>query len=262
MGKPISEKHAIDVASFIVVFERPFEANIIESLPGLHERLKSDYPSFSLTKSMQVSVTGNEVSQKVGVTSGGILQNLREDGRPIWTLRIEGNTIIVSCTDYKRWESISSKALDHIKAAIAFVNNDGNAVTSLIHQIVDRFVTANKDEYHINQVFNSQSPYLTGQALKAGTFWHVFQGWFDEKQELGGKLLNVLNLSTSENPANITLTTTIDHAAHLRFEPSKAIAELDDKFIRKAFDELHESNKAIIKQLLNQEQLKTIGLVQ
>lgn len=260
MGKPISEKHAIDVASFIVVFERPFEASIIDSLPGLHERLKSDYPTFNLTKTMEVNFTGSEFSQQMGISSGGLLQNLQPDGRPSWTLRLEGNTIVVSCTQYERWGDISSKALDHIKAAIDFVNDGSNAVSSLIHQIVDRFVTANKDEYDIGQVFNTQSQYLTGQALKAGKFWHVFQGWFEDKHEVGGKLLNVLNLSTAENPANITLTTTIDHAAHLRFEPSKAIGELDDKFIRKAFDELHESNKSIIRQLLTDDQLKAIKL--
>lgn len=260
MGKPISEKHAIDVASFIVIFERPFEANIIDSLPGLHERLKNDYPTFNLTKTMEVNFTGSEVNQKVDVTSGGVLQKLQDDGRPIWTLRVEGNAIVVSCAKYERWGDVSSKALDHIKAAIAFVNDDGNAVTSLIHQIVDRFVIAKKDEYNICQVFNTQSPYLTGQALNAGVLWHVFQGWFEDKQEFGGRLLNVLNLGTAENPANITITTTIDHTAHLRFESPKALEELDDKFIRKAFDELHESNKSIIKRLLNHDQLQAIGL--
>lgn len=260
MGKPISEKHAVDVASFIVVFERPFEKHTIDALPGLHERLKADYPTFNLTKTMEVNFTGSEVSQKMDITSGGVLQNLQPDGRPIWTLRVEGNAIVVSCTKYERWGDISSKALDHIKAAIAFVNNDSNAVTSLIHQIVDRFVTANKDEYDISQVFNTQSPHLTGQALKAGKFWHVFQGWFDDKKEFGGKVLNVLNLSTAENSGNITITTSIDHTAHLQFESPKAIEELDDKFIRKAFDELHESNKSIIRQLLNKDQLKAIGL--
>lgn len=259
MGKPISEKHAIDVASFIVVFERPFEANIIDSLSGLHERLKADYPNFNATSTVEVRVDGNNVSQQVKV-NGCLLQSLLPDGRPIWTLRVEGNAIVVSCTKYERWKDISSKALDHIKAAIAFVNNDSNAVASLIHQIVDRFVTANKDEYDISQVFNTQSPYLTGQALKSGKFWHVFQGWFDDKQEFGGKLLNVLNLSTSENPANITITTSIDHAAHLRFESPKALEKLDDQFIRKAFDELHECNKSIIRQLLTNDQLQTIGL--
>lgn len=260
MGQPISEKHAIDVASFIVFFEHPFEANIVDSLPGLHERLKADYPTFNLSKTMEVNLTGNEISQKVGVSSGGVFQKIREDGRPTWTLRVEGNTIVVSCTEYQRWNDISSKALDHIKAAIAFVKSDGNAVSSLIHQIVDRFVTANRDEYDISQVFNTQSPYLTGQALKAGKFWHVFQGWFDDKTELGGKLLNVLNLSTAENPANISITTTIDHAAHLRFNSPKALDELDDKFIRTAFDELHEANKSVIRQLLTNDQLKAIGL--
>lgn len=260
MGKPISEKHAIDVASFIVVFEYPFDANIISSLPGLHERLKADYPTFNLTKTMEVSITDSVVDKKLDVTSGGVLQNLLPDGRPSWTLRVEGNAIVVSCNEYKRWGDISSKALNHIKAAMDFVNDDNNAVSSLIHQTVDRFVTVNKDEYNISQVFNIQSPFLTGQALKAGKFWHVFQGWFEDKQSFDGKLLNVLNLSTAENPANTAITTTIDHAAHLRFLSPKAIEEFDDKFIRKAFDELHECNKSIIKQLLTNDQLNSIGL--
>ena len=259
MGIPISEKHAVDVASFIVVFEHPFDANIIGSLPGLHERLKSDYSNFTFTSSIEVRVEGDNVHQQIKA-NGCLLQSLLPDGRPSWTLRLENNTIVVSCTKYKRWVDISSKALDHISTAIAFVNNENNAVTSFIHQIVDRFVTTNKDEYDISQVFNTRSPYLTGQALKVGKFWHVFQGWFEDKQEFGGKLLNVLNLSTAETPATLTITTTIDHAAHLQFESPKTISELDDKFIRKAFDELHECNKSIIRQLLNNDQLKTIGL--
>ena len=70
----------------------------------------------------------------------------------------------------------------------------------------------------------------------------------------------MLNLITAENSGNITITTSNDHTAHLQFESPKAIEELDDKFLRKAFDELHESNKSIIRQLLNKDQLKAIGL--
>jgi len=261
MGIPISEKHAIDVASFIVVFERPFESSIINSLPGLHECLKADYPTFNLTNTMEVSITGDTLNQKVGITSGGVLQNLLPDGRPSWSLRVEGNVIVVECNEYKRWGDVSSKALNHLKTAINFVNDDNNAISSLIHQIVDRFVTINRSDYEISQVFNTKSPYLTEQALKSGLFWHVFQGWFEDKPELGNKLLNVLNISTSESPASPAITTTIDHAAHLRFPHSKAIKEFDDKVIRKAFDDLHECNKAIMKNLLNKDQLETIGLL-
>ena len=178
MGKPISEKHAIDAASFIVVFERPFEANVIESLRGLHELLKIDYPHFNPTNTMEVRVTGSEVSQQVGISSGCLLQNFRFDGRPSWTLRVEGNAIVVSCMEYDRWKDASNKALAHIKATLALVNNDTNAVVGVILQVVDRFVTANSDDYDIEQVFNIQSRYLTKQAFEAGKFWHIYQGWF------------------------------------------------------------------------------------
>ena len=115
MGKPISEKHAIEVASFIVVFERPFEANVIDSLPGLHERLKADYPNFNPTNTMEVRVDGDNVSQHIKA-NGCLLQNLLPDGRPSWTLRLEGNAIVVSCTKYDRWGDVSPKALAACRA--------------------------------------------------------------------------------------------------------------------------------------------------
>lgn len=258
MGKPISEKHAIDVASFIVLFERPFEAKVIDSLRGLHELLKADYPHFNPTTTMEVRVTGSEVNQQVGITSGCLLQNFRPDGRPSWTLRVEGNAIVVSCMEYDRWKGASNKALSHIKAALALVNNETNAIVGVILQVVDRFVTANGDDYHIEQVFNNQSRYLTKQALAAGKFWHVYQGWFDSVPELGGQLLNVLNLSTAEGPAG--LTTSIDHTANMQFQSPKASSELDDIFTPKVFGALHESNKAVIRDLLNIKQREAIKL--
>jgi len=258
MGKPISEKHAIEVASFIVVFEHPFEANIIAALPGLHAKLKGDYPVFNPTNTMEVRVEGADVSQNA-VLSGGLFQSLLPDRRPSWTLRVQDNTIVVSCTDYKRWGDVSTKALNHIKAAITFVNSETNAVSNVIYQIVYRFVADSQDKYNINQVFQVQSPYLTAQVVNAGRLWHVYQGWFEDKEKFNGKLLNVLNLSTAENPVGIT--TTIDHAAHLRFSSPKAIGEFDDIFIRNAFDELHKCNKSIIRNLLTSDQLKAIGLV-
>lgn len=258
MGKPISEKHAIDAASFIVVFERPFEAGVIDSLRGLHELLKTEYPNFTPTNTMEVRVVG-EVSQQVGITASGcLLQNFRPDGRPSWTLRVDGNAIVVSCMEYERWKDVSDKALAHIKATLALINNETNAVVSLVLQVVDRFVTAHDDGYNIEQVFNNQSRYLTKQALEAGKFWHVYQGWFDSKPELGGQLLNVLNLSTAESPTGII--TTIDHAAHLQLQPLKAVHELDDIFTPRVFGALHESNKSVVKNLLNNEQREAIKL--
>lgn len=259
MGKPIGEKHAIEVASFIVAFERPFDANVVEALPGLQTLLKDDYPAFNITNVMQVKFTDGKFDQESGAVSGCQFQKFREDGRPAWMLKVEGNAIVVSCMDYSRWSEVSSKALSHMKTVLMLVNSDTNAVVSTILQVVDRFVTSDKEDYSIGGVFNIESNYLNKQALESGRLWHIYQGWFDKSHsELGGQILNVLNVSTSDTPNGIS--TTIDYAAHLQFQPAISVEALNDSFLRKAFDALHVSNKSIVKDLLNEKQQKAIGL--
>ena len=258
MGKPINEKHAIEVALFIVAFERPFDAITVQALPGLQALLKDDYPTFNATNVMEIRFTDSKIDQQIGAVTGCQLQKFHEDGRPAWVLKVEGNAIVVSCMDYTRWDEVSSKALGHIKTAFTLVKSETNAVVTVIHQIIDRFVAVNKEDYQVEQVFNIKSRYLTKQALESGMLWHVYQGWFDDAPEFGGKLLNVLNLSTADNP--VGLTTTIDHAVHFQFQPAMAIDALDDPFMRKAFNALHERNKVTIKNLLNEKQQKAIKL--
>jgi uncharacterized protein (TIGR04255 family) len=258
MGKPISEKHAIEVALFIVAFEHPFDAGAVQALPALQTLLKDDYPVFNATNVMQIKFTDGKFDQESGALSGCQLQKFRDDGRLAWALKVEGNAIVVSCMDYTRWDEVSSKALGHIKTALSLVKSETNAVVTVIHQIIDRFVTENKGNYQVEQVFNTKSRYLTQQALESGMLWHIYQGWFDDAPEFGGKLLNVLNLSTADNPNG--LMTTIDHAAHFQFQPAMATDALDDLFMRKAFDTLHKRNKDTIKNLLNVKQQKAIKL--
>jgi uncharacterized protein (TIGR04255 family) len=258
MGIPIGEKNAIDSASFIVVFDRPFESNVIESLHGLKQLLKDDYPHFESTKAMEVRFEGGEVRQQIGVASGCVLQNFRLDGRPSWVLRVEGNAIAVSCMDYGRWSEVSSKAIVHIAKILSLVNHDTNSVASFVLQVIDRFVPANEESYSLGQVFNAESRYLTKQVADAGELWHVYQGWFEEKPDLFGQLLHALNLSTNRTETGVS--TTIDHATHLQFQPSKVVSDLNEAFILRTFDALHEGNKFIIKGLLADEQLKRINL--
>ncbi len=258
MGMPIGEKNAIDSASFIVVFDRPFESNVIESLRGLQQLLKDDYPHFESTKAMEVRFEGGEVSQQIGVASGCVLQNFRLDARPSWVLRVEGNAIAVSCMDYGRWSDVSSKAITHIAKTLSLVNHDTNLVTSLVLQVIDRFVPTDAENYHIGQVFNTESRYLTQQVSDAGELWHVYQGWFEEKPSLSGRLLHALNLSTNRSETGIA--TSIDHATHLQFQPAKMANDLDGHYLHRTFDALHECNKALIRNLLAENQLKKIGL--
>lgn len=261
MTHPISGKHAIEVAVFVVAFERPFSETTLSGLMGLQEALRTNYPTFSPINALAVHVQGDRVETSRDKIAGVMLQNLKEDGRPLWSLRVNENTIVLSCFDYEKWETTSKKALaDLCNAAIAVVD-EKNPLAAIAFQVIDRWSGPTcGDAYDIKQVFNTRSPYLTKQATLSGCLWHVHQGWFEPAPaKHSGKILNVLNLSTNETPTGIL--TTVDHMARMHFSPSiPAEKSAERKFLSEIFNLLHDKNKNIIKELINSTQRKAIGL--
>ncbi|BBL76534.1 TIGR04255 family protein [Methylomagnum ishizawai] len=263
MGQPINDKHAIEVAAFIVAFERPFSERSIEALLGLQELLKADYPAFNKIGVFKISFGDKTApSQPSNKISGVLLQKFRTDGRPAWALRVENNNIIVSCFDYERWEPSSSKAIEHLKKVIniIYVYDEQNPLGIVALQVIDRFVS-HDDGYDIGHVFNRKTRYLTKQAIEAGSLWHVHQGWFREEKTVDVKYscLNTLNVSASSGP--VGLISTIDHTLECRFKQGLSVCEaLDEDFLRDIFGLLHGYNKDVVGDLLNSRQKKRIGL--
>ena len=260
MGIPISGKHAIEIAAFVVAFERPFSTNAIEALSGLQETLKNELPIFQRINVLEVRLEdGAVVKQNVGSVSGVLLQQFGEDGKQSWGVRVEGNTIVVSCQKYDAWNTIAPKALGFIKAAANIVGDEENPLAVVAHQIVDRFVAPSKDGYKIGDVFNTRSDFLTKHTFSAGCLWHIHQGWFDDATLAPSRTLNVLNLSTNDTPSG--LITTIDHTAQYQSGGVQTAKVTDDDWLRSLFDELHIKNKTVLGNLLNAKQRKAIKLL-
>lgn len=260
MGQPINSKHAVEVTAFVVAFERPFSERSLEALLGLQEVLREDYPIFNKTAVLEVRIDDKGgASQQSNKASGIMLQKLRSDGRPAWLLHAEGNSIVVSCFDYERWEPSSSKAINHIQKAVNVVCDEQNSLGVVALQVIDRFV-GSIDGYNIGNVFNKKSRFLTKQAVESGSLWHVHQGWF-EKENMGTEYscLNKLNLSASSSPTG--LISTIDHTLECRFKQGLSVSKAsDENFLREIFCRLHGYNKDVIQDLLNSRQKKRIGL--
>lgn len=257
MGRPISGKHAIEVAAFVVVFERPFSDRAIDSLLTLKESLQEQYPTFSETKVIKMRVESEGQAQQSSKLSGVSLQKTGEGNKQEWVLRADANTIVCSCFIYERWDTSSLRALSDLAHVIKIVADDTNPVQHMALQVVDRFVGTPEEKYKINKVFNSKSQYLTKHAIKAGALWHVHQGWFEDAGD--NRQLNVLNLSTNDTPSGIT--TTIDHIVRYIFNVHKPVLEaIEMSFLQAIFLELHEKNKEVMLNLLNKRQCRAIKL--
>lgn len=261
MGVPVNGKHAIEVAAFVAVFQRPFSTRSIEALSGLQETLKDSLPSFQRTNIIELRLdeAGAQPSHSVGPVSGVFLQRLRTDGRQSWTLKAEGNVVIVQCFEYETWATTSPEALVYLQSALNVVADEENPLAVVSLQIIDRFVEKTRNTYSIGQVFNKRSQFLTKHAIQAGPLWHVYQGWFEQTAVEGlGRLLNVLNLSTNDTPSG--LVTTIDHNAQLQSEGVPIAYFSDPNWLKQAFNELHFKNKTVVGDLLNAKQRKAVKL--
>jgi len=64
MGRPIKDKHAIEVIAFVVTFERPFTGAAIEGLLTLKEVFKDKYPIFSETNVVSMRMKLGDTKEK------------------------------------------------------------------------------------------------------------------------------------------------------------------------------------------------------
>jgi uncharacterized protein (TIGR04255 family) len=246
--------------AFMIAFERPISAGTGENLLGLETLLKDVLPNFSRINSLMVRVEDGKPTP-LSTYGGVLLQRFRPDGRPVWTLRADGNAVIVSCHDYESWLTESTNAIDYLRKAILATVDDDNPATMLALQTIDKFIADKGAAYKITDVFNKKSPYLTKQAAASGHLWHIFQGWFEhnDEDEGDGRYLNVLNLSTNEAPNGHM--TSIDHTVQFQFRNPKVPNEAaDETYIKSVFHSLHTRNKMIVSELLNTQQRKAIGL--
>lgn len=258
MARPIGDKNAIEAMAFMIAFERPISVGTGENLLGLEMLLKEELPSFSRVNSLMVRVEEGKPTP-LSTYGGVLLQRFRSDGRPVWTLRADGNAVIVSCHDYESWVRDSPLAIDYLQKAILASVEDDNPATLFALQTIDKFIAEKDGAYKITDVFKKDNRYLTKQTAESGRLWHVFQGWFEQNSGGDGRYLNVLNLSTNEAPNNhITL---IDHNVQFQLQNPKVPKEIaDEASMKKVFQNLHDRNKIVISGLLNDQQRRAIGL--
>jgi len=271
-ARPISETNAIEAAAFALVFSREFEEKEVEALYSLEHSLKSTLSSYSKTSSLMVNVIDNAPAQQSQKMSGVLLQSFQDNGKPSWSLRAADNMIIANCMKYDNWENVWPKAYQLLLKAAQCVDSDSNSIARAVFQVIDKFVYDEKPKsYSIGDVFNSDSIYLTKQAISSGSLWHVFQGWYEgiaDQSAPNNEVLHTLKLGSSFN--NEKLVALIDHTIQKNLNaPTLSVKEflvpqtleVGSALADQLFKELHDKNVQVLHNLLANDQLTAIGLV-
>lgn len=263
-AKPFAVHNALEAVGFIVQLKNHFSAQDVEALFSLKERLAEELPSFEKMTTHMLGVVGNSLPQQESRDSGVILQSFKSNGRQDWVLRAMHNQILVTCSDYTRWVDVSAKAIRLIYTVMQSIRAEVNPVQLVAMQFLDKFLYDGvPDNYNTEDIFRSDTEYLTPFSRQAGNQWHVYQGWFVDESEtvaLGkGRVLNGLNIATSILPDR-NLTTTIEHLVQFASESEEGIFFTSADKLNTHFTFLHEQNKYILLRTLSDKQLQKIGL--
>ena len=257
MNNSINKENAIELSSFILIFERSFSKNELQSLRQLKSKFKEDLPVFNEINSVNVSIEGHNIKNS-NETIGFLLQSFKDNSKPSWILKIEENIIEVTCFSYDNWDAVWGKVNNYFLETLLALESDNNKLVICVLKVVDKFFNTS-DNYNIKDIFNLKTPYLTQNVLngQSGDLWHVYEGWFDELKNK--TYLNALNLSTINESGSII--TNIEHTVQCQFiKCPQIISEFKEVLMGEVFSSLHTKNKEALQQLLNQEQLERIGL--
>jgi len=238
---------------------RPVNPSDLDKLQGLKVTLAADLPSFSVTNSVIVNLASTPGSQaNVNQVSGILMQEFQANGRPMWSLQVEGNAAIVNCHKYDRWHEVKPKAQRILQAVLEIVCNEDNRVSTVAVEVVDKF-TASDNGYQMASTFNLDAPYLTKRAIDAQAVWHIHQGWIEPADD--HRVLNILNMGSGQ--VDDTINISIHNAVQWQFlTPVSPRSGLDPDTINNIFDHLHARNKSVISELLAKEQLIAIGMIE
>ena len=110
-------------------------------------------------------------------------------------------------------------------------------------------------DYSIDDIFDRTSRYFNLNILEAGEAWHIYQGWFENVDDM--RVLHNLNISTRRDD-EMNYISTIIHLMRTAFMAEEEI-QLED-FINHAAQNAHQKSKQAMCSILNQEALNRIGL--
>lgn len=262
---PFAGRNAIVEMAVGIQFQSPFDARISKNVDAVKLAFSEDFPKFEAVQQITLNVGPMAFPQSIPSFNGFILTKMKPDNTPARMLRVMGNIISVHFMEYDSWKSTRTSVVDYLQRCLGNLKAiEANAAVAVFLRYVDRFTfDGNSGDATARALFREDCRLLPIQVFSSGSQWHVGSGWYAAAN--GAKTLNNLNIVAGEQP---TATITIDHVTFYPFSsPCNSLNELfegsgDRGKLLAVLDGQHQTNAEILRALLSDKMLDTIGLSQ
>jgi len=265
---PFAGKNAIAEMTIGLQFLLPFDSKVGGSAEAIKLEFQSDLPKFEAIQTFSFNVGLSQfpsANVAPSMTGFSLIREKSDGSGPARILRVIPNIISVHILQYSSWKESKPLAVGYITRCLDKLGLlERNSAVSVVLRYLDRFSFDGAHEIaNASNLFRKGNDYIVSRILDCGSQWHSNSGWFESM--VGGVLaLNQLNVSgtlVADSPSIF-----LDHTSVYTFhKPLSSLSELahggDGKpALSEILDSQHDANANILKNLLNQDMLKTIGL--
>ena len=279
--------HAIVHAGFAVDFSSRPTPPTIRELLALHSKLIKAYPRRRETTGRMIGIPADplaveEFRTQVGepILAGFTFDSLRADGQVERSITLNDTKLSITRGDYEGWEKTWGEVRDIFELMLPVLLQRSDVITFHL-QYNDRFIwEGDRTAFRAEMIVRKGSQMLVPNIFEAHDLWHSYHGYFEyPDQPHKHQLLNVAEVQVlpSENVgldpdlglvADIRLSHRTFHGVERaggRAKPIKTVEEVlgtgsGTGLIDTYMDEMHQKDKWLLANLLNDDMCVKIGL--
>ena len=264
---PFAGRNAIVEMSIGIQFGQQFDQQI--AAETIKAEFVAEFPKFEPIQMFTVNIGAQQfpigVSNPTPTINGFNLTKVKTDGTPARVLRAMGNVLSVHFLEYTSWKGTKPQAISYVTRCLKkMAIIERNPATSVLLRYVDRFTfDGAPEEATAGKLFRPDNKFLASKLLDRGYQWHCNSGWFEP---LVGSAPALHQLNIASGMMQNAVGVAVDHnSIYTLPKPFNSVAELTQGAGERAsleaiLDRQHTANADLLKNLLNQEMLNTIGL--
>lgn len=182
-----------------------------------------------------------------------------EGTHPKWSMTVLRDFVTFQCREYKRWREEKPIALQALLLVIGKVIGPSREIKAIGLQYQDVFdISGDIARFNTVEIARQPNKWLPESAFKHPSFWHVHQGWFSAAPD-NRRVLNLLNIDFGGEPPKYKMRINGQHRM-LPIDMNGNPLRQNHNELERAFDHMHEVNKRVLIELLNEDMLSLIGL--
>lgn len=265
---PLHDTHAIESVSFGVEWQQPLPPAVMGALESVYEAaLKKKLPSkkpvqqFAFEFNLESGGKSIQPAQAVGWT----FERFAPDGRIERNLMLTPNTLAVTLHTYTRWEEVYATAADlmHPLLPLIAVSSGGFTVFGLQYQDVFRITGDDVAQFRADMLLRQNSAMLPASVFQQKSLWHAHHGYFTEMpDEPERRKLTVVNTDLIDENGNRQVRILSVHKTVFNspLSDTEQLYAGDNPPLHAAMHGMHSENKAVLRELLNDDMLARIHL--